>query len=319
MSTILQEATTAIQDFLKIYPNGIVVLWWATATGKSSLSVELGRTLPCEIISSDSRQFFRGMDIGTDKVSQAIRDEIPHHQIDMIDPDAFYTAGQWKKDVCNLIPQIQVRGRIPLIVWWTGLYVDTLYKNYSVPEVEPDFELRAQRDELEANEQWVLWKKLHAIDPIEAAKHHPNSTRYISRALEIHAKTGLTKTDAAKEQPVQRPMLMIWLRREKEDSNERIATRVWEMLQAWLIDEVQWLLAKWYSPELQSMQGIGYKEVIAYLQGLGTRDEGLEKLQEIITIHTQQYAKRQRTWFKRYIKDATENPKKDVVYKVFML
>ncbi len=336
MSTnIIQD----IQEFLKKYPLGIVILRWATATGKSAMSVEIARTLPCEIISSDSRQFFRWMDIWTDKVSQIIRDEIPHHQIDMIDPDQFYTAWQWKQDIIKLIPQIQSRWKTPLIVGGTWLYVDTLYKNYSVPEVGADFDLRAKWDMMEIQEPWILRKKLHAIDPTEAKKHHPNSTRYIIRALEIYEKTGLTKTDAAKEQPVQRPILLLGLWRERDDSNIRIAKRVGEMLQWWLIEEVKWLLEKGYTAELQAMQGIGYKEVVTYLEslssrakwngdersqekGLGTRDQGWmtkEKLQELITIHTQQYAKRQRTWFKRYIKDAEENPKENVVYKVYYL
>lgn len=336
-TSIIQD----IQEFLKKYPNGIVVLRWATATGKSAMSVEIARTLPCEIISSDSRQFFRGMDIWTDKVSKQIRDEIPHHQIDMIDPDQFYTAGQWKQDVVNLIPEIQSRWKTPLIVGGTWLYVDTLYKNYSVPEVSADFDLRAKWDMMEIQEPWILRKKLFAIDPLEAKKHHPNSTRYIIRALEIFEKTWLTKTDAAKEQPVQWPILMIGLRRERDDSNARIAKRVWEMLQWWLIEEVKWLLEKGYSPELQSMQGIGYKEVVEYLNTNRhpewnegslewqsnyelqiTNYEGwmtLSKLQELITIHTQQYAKRQRTWFKRYIADSENNPKDDVVYKVYYL
>jgi tRNA dimethylallyltransferase len=320
MQAIVEDILQSINIFHTAHPHGIVVLWWATATGKSSLSVDIARAMPCEIISSDSRQIFRYMDIWTDKVSAAVRAEVPHYQIDIVNPDAFYTAGQRKKDVCELIPQIQARSKIPLIVGWTGLYIDTLYKNYSVPEVESDFDLRAKRDKLEEEEPWTLWKKLHAIDTVEAAKHHPNSTRYIIRALEIYEKTGLTKTDAAKEQPVQRPMLMIWLWREREDTNARIAKRVGEMLKWWLIEEVTSLLEKWYSPDLQSMQGIGYKETVEHLQSQwSSKPMPLSKLQELITIHTQQYAKRQRTWFRRYINDAENNPKENVEYKVYTM
>ncbi len=310
---ILQSICNEITNFLVQYPKGIVVVRWATATWKSSMSLDIARTLPCEIISCDSRQFFRNMDIWTDKVSKSIRTEIPHHMIDTIDPDEFYTAGQWKKDVEKLIPEIQARGKIPLIVWGTWLYIDTLYKNYSVPEVEPDFALREKREKEEQVEPGILWKRLMAIDPTEAQKHHPNSTRYIIRALEIHEKTWLTKTDAAKEQPVQRPMLMVWLWRDREDSNTRIAKRVGEMLENGLIEEVRELLDAWYSPQLQSMQGIGYKETVEYLAW----NISLEKLQELITIHTQQYAKRQRTWFRRYINDAEKKPKEGVAYRVY--
>ncbi len=312
---LLKNVTIDIENFLQQYPHGIVVFWWATATGKSNLSIEFARTHACEIISSDSRQVFRHMNIGTDKISEEILKEIPHHQIDIVEPDWFYTAWTWKKDVCALIPAIQARWKLPLIVWGTGLYIDTLYKNYSVPEVSADFELRAKRDQEELEEPWILRKRLHAIDPTEALKHHPNSSRYIIRALEIHEKTGLTKTDAAKEQPVQWPMLMIGLWRNREDTNKRIASRVGTMIDSWLIDEVKWLLAQWYTPELQAMQGIWYKETISYLAWELSR----ERLEEQIIIHTQQYAKRQRTRFRRYIDDAKNNPKQGVVYKVYEL
>ena len=318
--TLLKKVSTDIEHFLQQYPHGIVVFWWATATGKSSLSVEFARmraqmAKPSEIISADSRQIFKYMNIGTDKVSDDILSEIPHHQINIVEPDWFYTAGAWKKDVCDLIPAIQARGNLPLIVGGTGLYIDTLYKNYSVPEVEADFELRAQREQEDLAEPWILRKRLYAIDPTEAKKHHPHSTRYIIRALEIYEKTGLTKTDAAKEQPVQWPMLMIWLWRERDDTNTRIANRVGTMIDSGLIEEVQRLLDQWYSPDLQSMQGIGYKETAEYLAWHLTR----KQLEEQIIIHTQQYAKRQRTRFRRYISDAENNPKEGIVYKVYEL
>lgn len=336
---MLTEIYTLIQNFKQQYRDGIVVFRWATATWKSRLSVELARErikndLKTEIISCDSRQIFRYMDIGTDKVSQDILNEIPHHQIDIIDPDWFYTAGEWKKDVEKLIPEILARDALPVIVWWTGLYIDTLYKNYSVPEVQPDFSLRAQREALEAKEQGILRKKLYEVDPEEAKKHHPNSTRYIIRALEIFEKTGQPKSQIAQEQPVQRPMLMIGLWRETQDANNLIEKRVYELIDRWLIDETIMLLKKGFDPSLQSMQGIWYKETVAYLANnnllpkeITIRESLLgdkhittkEQLIQAISLHTQQYAKRQRTRFRRYIHDATNNPKERVVYKVFSL
>lgn len=320
MHKVITDINTAIDVFLQQYAHGIVVFWWATATGKSSASIEIARlrahmAKPCEIISADSRQIFRYMNIGTDKVQHNILSEIPHHQIDIVDPDWFYTAGEWKKDVCKHIVEIHARNATPLIVWGTGLYIDTLYKNYAVPEVVPDFTLRTKREQEEESDPWTLWKKLHSIDPAEAKKHHPNSIRYIIRALEIYEKTGKTKTDIATEQPVQRPMLMIGMWRGRDDSNQRIATRVDEMVRNGLIKEVEGLLAQWYTAHAQAMQWIGYKETIAYLLGEITKEQLIAQ----ITLHTQQYAKRQRTWFRRYIADAEKNPKKDVVYKVFMV
>lgn len=328
-----------IKQFRQQYQDGIVVFRWATATGKSKMSVEISRALtkdniPSEIISADSRQIFRYMDIGTDKVSQKILDEIPHHQINIIDPDWFYTAGEWKKDTEKIISQLQIQWTLPIIVWWTGLYIDTLYKNFSVPEVQPDFALRAQRDALEAKEQGTLRKKLYEVDPEEANKHHPNSTRYIIRALEIFEKTWQPKSQIAKENPVKWPIVMIGLWRETQDTNELIKKRVYEMIDNWLIEETQMLLSKWYTPNLQSMQGIGYKETVAYLANNNLLPKEIiapellfweqhiitkSQLIDAITLHTQQYAKRQRTWFRRYIQDWEKNPKKNVVYELVQI
>lgn len=135
-----------------------------------------------------------------------------------------------------------------------------------MPEVEPDFPLREERYEQEKKQPGSLWKKLNAVDPEEAAKHHPNSSRYIVRALEIFEKTGITKTQSAKEQPVEQPLLMIGLRREKDDTNRRINARIKEMLKGGLIEEVERLLDQGYTLDHQAMNGIGYKETVLFLQ-----------------------------------------------------
>lgn len=186
---------------------------------------------PVEIISADSRQIFRYMDIGTDKVSKEIREKIVHHQIDIVDPDETYTAAQWKQQTEKLIDSIIAKGKIPLIVGGTGLYIDMLYKNFEMPDIEADMPLREKWYAEEEKEPEVLRKRLQKIDPEEAQKHHPNSVRYIVRALEIYEKTGKTKTELAKELPVTHPLLMMGLWRDKEDSNMRINARIKEMLQ----------------------------------------------------------------------------------------
>ena len=131
-----------IQDFISKNPNWIVIIRWATATGKSRLSVELSKFFNVEIISSDSRQIFKEMNIWTDKVSQEILDKIPHHQINIIWPEESYTAWQRQKDVKKQIKEIQSRWKLPMIVWGTWLYIDTIYKNFQMPEIWPDFEFR---------------------------------------------------------------------------------------------------------------------------------------------------------------------------------
>jgi len=304
-----------IQDFVSKNPNWIVIIRWATATGKSRLSVELNKFFDVEIISSDSRQIFREMNIWTDKVSQEILDKIPHHQINIVNPDESYTAWQWQKDVQKQIKEIQSRWKLPMIVWWTWLYIDTIYKNFQMPEIWPDFEFRKKMFDLEEKNPWFLHQELERIDPEEAKKIHPKSTRYLVRALEIFHSSGKTKTESFLEKEVDQPILMMWIWREKEETNELINARIREMIKSGLVEEVKWLLKKWYSPTLQSMQWIWYKEVIWYLEW----KYDINEMERLLQQNTQRLAKRQRTWFRRYISDEKENPKKWVTYKVWYL
>lgn len=304
-----------IQDFVTKNPNWIVIIRWATATGKSRLSVELSKFFDVEIISSDSRQIFREMNIWTDKVSQEILDKIPHHQINIIWPEEFYTAWQWQKDVKRQIKEIQSRWNLPMIVWWTGLYIDTIYKNFQMPEIWPDFEFRKKMFNLEEKNPWYLHEELEKIDPDEAKKIHPKSTRYLVRALEIFHSSGKTKTESFIEKGIDQPILMIWIRREKDETNTLINARIKEMIKSGLVEEVRWLLEKGYSTTLQSMQGIGYKEVVWYLEW----KYDINEMEYLLQRNTQRLAKRQRTWFRRYIADEKENLKKGVTYKVWYL
>ena len=315
-SNILGEANETIKRFKEKNNDWVVIIRWATATGKSRLSVELSSYFKnMEVISSDSRQIFREMDIGTDKISAEIRQRIPHHQIDIVNPDETYTAGQWKEDVDKQIDEILARGNFPFIVWGTGLYIDTIYKNFSMPECPPDYELRNKLENLEKENPWYVYNELKKVDPEEASKLHPNSTRYIIRALEIYHNTWKTKTEGYIQQPVRHPLLMLWLRRDKETTNQLINARIKEMFQAWLVDEVDGLLKKGYSPSLQSMQGIGYKEVIWYLNW----EYNYEKMDELLKRDTHHLAKKQRTWFRRYIAEGKQTPKDNVEYKVWEL
>jgi len=308
---ILQD----VSNFYSKNPNGILVIRGATATGKSKLSILLAKDIPSEIISADSRQIFRYMNIGTDKVPLEIRNQIPHYQIDIVNPDQTYTAWQRKKDTQEYINQILNNENFPIIVWWTGLYIDTLYKNFSLPESAPNRELRKDLEEKEKQEPWYLHKELTKIDPEEAQKMHPNSLRYLIRALEIFYTTWKTKTEGFFQQPVEQPLFLLWLRREKEETNRKINARIKQMFQEWLIDEVNWLLKKWYKPDLQSMQWIGYKEIIGYLQWEYDR----EKTEELLKRNTHHLAKKQRTRFRRYVAEGKTSPKHNVTYKTYYL
>ena len=156
---------------------------------------------------------------------------------------------------------------------------------------------------------------MQEIDPEEASKLHPNATRYIIRALEIYHEIWKTKTELFFHQPVKHPLLMIGLRREKEETNMRINARIKEMLKSWLIDEVKWLLDKWYSSGLQSMQWIGYKEVVGYIQW----EYDYDTMEELLRKNTHYLAKKQRTRFRRYIAEWIKSPRDNVQYKVLRL
>lgn len=309
------QARDEIARFLEQNVDGTVLIRWATATGKTRLSVQLSDFFDIEVISSDSRQIFRKMDIWTDKISPEIRAKIPHHQIDIVDPDQTYTAGQWKESSDRIVDEILSRGKVPFIVGGTGLYIDTIYKNFSMPECPPDLDLRAQLEQKEAQEAWFLYRELTKIDPQEAQKLHPNSIRYLIRALEIYYKTWKTKTEGYIQQPVRHPLLMLGLWRDKETTNQLINARIKEMLKSGLIEEVQSLLDQGYLPGMQSLQTIGYKEVVAYLQG----EYSYEKMEELLKRNTHHLAKKQRTWFRRYIAEGIQTPKQNVTYKVWTL
>ncbi len=315
VENILDKVLVEVEKFNQRRENGVVIIRWATATWKTNLSILLAKYFSVNIISADSRQVYKYMDIWTDKVSKNIRVQIPHYQIDIVEPDQLYTAWERKQDTEKIIEATHKQNRLPLIVWWTGLYIDTIYKNFSMPEVPPDFEFRKKMYELEKQSPWILYQKLLQIDPQEATKLHPHSLRYIIRALEIYEKLKKPKSEIVKENIPKRPILMIWLWREKEDTNRRINKRIKEQIQQWLIDEVKWLLDQWYSPDLQSMQGLWYKEIVWYLQW----KYDLDKAIEILKRNTHRYAKRQRTWFRRYIAESKVAPRKNVDYILFNL
>ena len=183
VNDILWKVKDRCQKFLEQFDDGTIIIWWATATWKSKLSLLLSDFFDIEIISADSRQIFRWMNIWTDKVPLERREKIPHHQIDIVNPDETYTAWQRKFDVENEVEEILWHKKHPFIVWWTWLYIDTIYKNFQMPECPPNYEYRNELQNKEDSEPWYVYNLLQQIDPEEASKLHPNATRYIIRAL----------------------------------------------------------------------------------------------------------------------------------------
>lgn len=308
-----KSVCSVVDDFWSKHADGVVVIRWATATGKTALSVALADRYPLEVVSSDSRQVFIGMDVGTDKVSKTIREKLPHHCMDVVRPDEKYTAWQWQQDAYAAIQSIHDRNKQAVVAGGTGLYIDTLYKNYRMPYAPPQPERRAAMMQKEENDPGFLYQWLQQIDPVTAARLHPNALRYILRALEIYEITGQPKSIACGEQEVDYPLLMLGLRREKEDAEKRIVTRIQEMIESELAQEVQGLLDQWYGQDLQSMQGIGYKETVRFLQGSIDKQQRQDELEQA----TLRLAKRQRSRFRRYLRDAIHQPKKKVQYACF--
>lgn len=334
-----QQLFEQITELRQKHPDLVVIIYWPTATGKSGLSLRLADLFATqnqwvEIISADSRQVYKDMTIGTDKISEADRERVPHYSIDLIDPDGKYTAHQRQTDTKKRISDIQSRGHIPFIVGGTGLYIDTIYKNFSLPpDVQANRERRAALDDLEQKQPWYCRALLNSFDPVTAAEFHPKNTRYIQRAIEIYEQTGIPKSVLVQENPVDHPLLMISLTRDVETANQLIHTRVEEMIERGLIAEVQWLLDRGYNPDLQAMNGIGYRQTVEWLlrhpewseteskdlvynriPPQGRDDAIFTTLINSITLASVQYAKRQRTRFRRYEKDAREHPKDSVFY-----
>ncbi len=313
-TNILKDLKPKITNFLSKNPNWIIIITWPTASWKTWISVDLANYFwNVEIVSADSRQVYKYMDIATDKISKSIRSSIRHYQIDIIDPDENYTVWQRKKSTNKIIDSIQRKWNIPFVVWWTWLYISSLYKNYDIPEVSPDYNLRWDLEDKEKKESWYLHKYLSKIDPKEANKIHPNSTRHIIRAIEIYEKTWNKKSDLSSENPVDRPILLVLLWPDKNISNKLIKDRVVKMYEKWLIEETKFLLDKWYDLSLQSMNWIWYKETVYYLDWLISLDECVD----MVSNATIKFAKRQRTWFRSYIKDYESFPKDNVKYEIY--
>ena len=297
--------STIVEDIFSSYKEGFIpVIYGPTATGKTRLSLELAKKLwkPVEIVSADSRQVYKQLNIWTDKIDESIRAEIPHHQIDIIDPNEIYTAWQWQQDTYQIIEEILKRDHIPMIVGGTGLYIDTIVYNFSMHTCEPDQAYRDRLEELESKNPGTVWKMLQEIDPIEAAKNHPHSTRFIVRALEIYHVSGQTKTELMKKNPPRYPLLMIGLQQDVNIWNKLIDERIELMIKNGLVEEVKWLLEKGYDPSLTSLKTIDYKQTVQYIQGIVSYSDYIKSLQI-----NHQLAKKQRTRFRRCSKNEEES------------
>ncbi len=277
----------------------IIVILGPTASGKSDLALDIAEALPGEIISADSMQVYRRMDIGTAKLSLTERRGIAHHMIDICEPDDSFSVADFRSAASSLITEIGRRGRLPIVAGGTGLYIDSLLKPYNFSDsTVSDLHVRQQLKERLASEgSAVLHRELAVVDAEAAARIHPNDSHRLIRALEVWQVSGRPISSFQAEQTAQLPYspLLIGLTMPREELYQRIEQRVDIMLEEGLVEEVQALLDSGVSRNAASMQGLGYRQISAYLAG----ETDYETAVALMKRDTRRFAKRQFTWFKR--------------------
>ena len=278
----------------------LLVIVGPTGVGKTAVAVRLAAALPLEAVNADSRQVYRGMDIGTGKPTAEERAALPHHLIDVVDPDERYHVARFRADALESLAAIRGRGRLPAVVGGTGLYVRALLKGLrAAPPADPILR-RGLEAEADTHGTAVLHGRLRALDPDAARGLHPNDRVRIIRAIEVRMAAVATapESDAAadwRRGVVGWRLVMVGLRQPRETLNRCLAVRAREMVARGMMMEVQKLLEAGYAESLPAMGGIGYRQFAAVLRGRLSEEEALR----LMTWDTVRYAKRQMTWFAR--------------------
>lgn len=276
----------------------LIILTGPTAVGKTDLSIKLSKSLNAEIISADSMQIYKYMDIGSAKVTKEEMDGVIHYMIDEVTPDVPFSVSEFQMRSEKYIEEINKKGKNVLITGGTGLYLNSLIYNMDFAKSNANNEIREKLEqELAENGIDYMHEKLRGLDEEAANRIHKNNTKRVIRAIEV-CMSGQKMNDFSKDlryNEKYKPIIIV-LNRDREVLYQRINKRVDIMLENGLLDEVKELLKMGYTKDMISMQGIGYKEMIKYLDGEYTYDEAIE----IIKRDSRRYAKRQLTWFKRY-------------------
>ncbi|MDD4679344.1 MAG: tRNA (adenosine(37)-N6)-dimethylallyltransferase MiaA [Clostridia bacterium] len=277
----------------------LLVITGPTASGKTELAIQVALELNGEIVSADSMQIYRYMDIGTAKPALHERQGIPHHMVDIRNPDEEYNVALFQKQAKDIIQQISKRGKLPILAGGTGLYINSIIYPMNFTEAVEDPEYRSQLNELlDKHGAGWLHNHLRRVDPESAQRLHPNDTRRVIRAMEVFHLTGKPMETYKQNFSVLESTydtLIYGLTMDRKLLYDRINLRVDRMMESGLIKEVTDILDRGYSRDLISMQGLGYKEIINYLKGLSTLEESIN----ILKRNTRRFAKRQITWFKR--------------------
>ena len=276
----------------------VIVICGPTASGKTSLSIELAKKINGEIVSADSMQIYKDMDVGTAKTTPEEMQGIKHYLQDFVEPDKRYSVADYKVDAEKAIEEILSKGKTPIVVGGTGLYVDSLIYGIEYQEIRFDEKYRKELEDIALKDGLeTLYKKAQEIDPEAMKKISCNDKKRIMRVLEIYKATGKTKTEQeieSRKKEVKYDYKVFAIDWEREKLYKRINKRVDIMIENGLIEEVENLLKK-YKEFPTAMQGLGYKEVVEYLNGYLTKEEMIDKIKQA----TRRYAKRQITWFRK--------------------
>lgn len=276
----------------------LLVIGGPTASGKTALAVGLAKRLDGEVVSADSMQIYKYMDIGSAKPDEVEKEGIVHHLMDVAEPTENFSLGDYLVLARKTINDIHARGKLPVVTGGTGLYINALVDNIELADEENTLAIREKLTAFaEENGNDALFERLREIDPESAERIHPNNVKRVMRAIEIYESTGQTMTESLKnsKKPPLYKTVQYGINYPREELYDRINRRVDIMLKNGLVEEVEKLVKMGCTRENTSMQGIGYKEVIDYLEGKIT----FEEMTEAIKQGTRRYAKRQITWFKR--------------------
>jgi len=272
----------------------LIAIVGPTAVGKSELALHLAQDFPIEMVSADSRQVYRYMDIGTNKPTLAERAAAHHHLIDVVNPDEDFNLAIYHQLAAETIKDIQQKDKLPLLVGGSGLYVWSILEGWEIPQVSPNRKLRCDLEAREKQEgSYTLHKELQQIDPLAAAIIHPANIRRIIRALEIYHMTGQLPSQSWRKEAPSFPVLIIGLTVERSELYSKIDSRVDKMIQKGLVKEVKELVKMGYNLSLSSMSGIGYKQIGQFLEGQLSLPVAIEQ----IKYETHRLARHQYAWF----------------------
>ncbi len=273
----------------------LIAILGPTASGKTALALSLAASFPIEVVSADSRQVYRGMDIGTAKPTGEERERVKHWLLDAVDPDDPFTLAQYQRLAYDAIEDIHDRGRLPLLVGGTGLYVRAVLEGLCIPEVPPNPDLRGELErQADAEGYLALHARLHELDPAAAEHIDARNVRRVIRALEVCYALGRPISAAQTAVPPPYRLLRIGISMPREQLYQRIDQRIDAMIEAGLVAEVQGLMARGYHLNLPSMSGLGYRQVGQYLRGEISLDESVA----LIRRDTRRFVRQQSNWFR---------------------